>query len=227
MKTISLSKGKVAVVDDDDYERLIQFKWYALNPPKKQSWYAVRSKTDNGKQVSILMHREILKAPSTSLVDHRDGDGLNNQKENLRLCSSSQNAQNRRRAYVSSTSRFKGVSFGQHGITGIEIGFCGLVRSRSIGNTEMIKYYCDWCRNETVHPHGGTFGRRVGLSLSNHPTGKMNVCFSFEFSEPKPSHLCRSCYVEKIREALSRIAVEDAKNHPSRVSQPAPETPRE
>ena len=71
----------------------------------------------------------------------------------------------------------------------------------------MIKYYCDWCHEETSNPHGGVFGRRVLLPQPNHSTGNMNVCFTLEFSEPKPAHLCRRCYIRKVREAVDKLEI--------------------
>ena len=94
MKEIFLTQGKVALVDDEDYERLNQFKWCAHRDG--YNWYPERSNHYiDDKQKTILMHREIMNAPKGIEVDHRDWDGLNNQKENLRLCTHQQNARNR------------------------------------------------------------------------------------------------------------------------------------
>lgn len=70
----------------------------------------------------------------------------------------------------------------------------------------MIKYFCDWCQKETRYPHGGVFGRRISLKLTDRAIGNMNVCFNLEFPEPKPSHLCPECYVSKVREAVELMA---------------------
>jgi len=110
-KIIPLTQGKVAIVDAADYERLSKYKWYA-----KKGWrtyYAVRGVRvyKNGKYVrvrQIPMHRWLTKAPRNKLVDHRDHNGLNNRRGNLRLATPRENAQNRR-AKLTSRSEYKGV----------------------------------------------------------------------------------------------------------------------
>lgn len=106
MKLITLTKGATARVDDDDFEWLSGFNW---NLDSKG--YAQRKA---GKS-TVRMHREILRAPAGMDVDHIDGDRLNNQKANLRVCTRSENKRNQR-VYRNSTSGFKGVSF--HKLTG-------------------------------------------------------------------------------------------------------------
>jgi hypothetical protein len=91
-KEIQLSRGKVALVDDDDFEYLNQYYWNALNPVPGY-YYAARTVRGG----TILMHREILNAPKSVLVDHVDGNGLNNQKYNLRTADHTINALNRRK----------------------------------------------------------------------------------------------------------------------------------
>lgn len=106
MKEIQLTQGKVALVDDEDYEYLNQFKWYAHKDYKSPNiWYAVRSEYTKGKLTMISMHWVIM---NKKLIDHVDTDGLNNQKYNLRHCTRQQNSQNKN-VYKNSTSTFKGV----------------------------------------------------------------------------------------------------------------------
>ena len=109
MKEIPLTQGKVALVDDDDFEWLSQFKWYAVKFGR--TFYAVRQAPRvNGKQRTIWMHREVLGLkPGDPRVDHRDGDGLNNQRMNLREATHRQNMMNSRGR--SGSSRFKGVDW--------------------------------------------------------------------------------------------------------------------
>mgnify|MGYP001602757070 FL=1 len=92
MKTIKLTKNKVALVDDEDFERLNQYKWKAILSCSK--WYAIRSFRVNGEQKTILMHREIMNAQAGVIIDHKFGDGLDNRKENLRPCTPQQNGFN-------------------------------------------------------------------------------------------------------------------------------------
>lgn len=85
-KQIELTQGKFAIVDDEDYEYLNKFKWHW-----KSKNYAARAES----RKTVFMHREIMKPPADMLVDHIDGNGLNNQKSNLRVCNKSQNGMNR------------------------------------------------------------------------------------------------------------------------------------
>ncbi len=96
MKTIELTQGKLAIVDDADFENLSQFAWYAAK--HRKTFYAMRSGGyRDGKQLAaIRMHRQIVGAKVGEQVDHRDGNGLDNRRENLRFCDSVSNARNRR-----------------------------------------------------------------------------------------------------------------------------------
>jgi hypothetical protein len=116
MKQIALSQGKFAKVDDDDFERLNAVKWCAKWNPKTISFYAVRTIRSGEKRSRILMHREILAAAPGQLVDHRNHKTLDNQKSNLRVCSSSENCQNRLPRITSETG-FKGVGRKSRGST--------------------------------------------------------------------------------------------------------------
>lgn len=108
MKKIELTQGKVAIIDDEDFERASQFKWTVLSVPNQRQWYARRMTYEKGCRKHIYLHRFILNAPENLTVDHIDGNGLNNQKHNLRLCSTSQNSQNRNTSAKSATG-FRGV----------------------------------------------------------------------------------------------------------------------
>lgn len=104
MKYIKLSQNKVAKVDDSVFEKLNKFKWSAQK--HRKTYYALR--VSNGKP--ILMHREIIGANDGELVDHINGDGLDNTKSNLRICTNSENLHNREKS-VNNTSGYKGVYF--------------------------------------------------------------------------------------------------------------------
>jgi len=106
MKEIPLAKGKVAIVDDDVYEYLSQWNW-TTHCSENKRWYAARNEGYRFHR-NILMHRVIMNAPNGVDVDHWDGDGLNNQKYNLRFCTPIQNARNRR-CRSDSTVGLKGV----------------------------------------------------------------------------------------------------------------------
>lgn len=101
-KTIELTQGKYAIVDDEDYEYLNRFDWYY------NANYAIRSVRINRKKKAVLMHRVILNTPEGMLSDHINHDTLDNRKINLRICTRAQNGMN---SYKSkhNKSGFKGV----------------------------------------------------------------------------------------------------------------------
>ncbi len=98
-KEIQLTQGQVAIVDDEDYEWLNQWKWCAVSGKNSKGhgggFYAIRRK--QGMTKNIIMHRIILNATDGLEVDHINGDGLNNTRSNLRLCTHNQNVWNRKR----------------------------------------------------------------------------------------------------------------------------------
>lgn len=108
MKSITLKgkyvDGKNLLVSDEDYNWVSKYLW-SVN----KNGYAVRSvKTSDGKWSKLYAHREILNAPTGLFVDHIDGNKLNNQRDNLRLCTSKDNQRNSKSANGSS-SKYKGV----------------------------------------------------------------------------------------------------------------------
>ncbi len=110
MKEIQLTRGMVTVVDDEDYEVLAEYKWFARE--SKRTFYAARdTPIGNGKQTLVQMHREIMGATPGQEVDHWDGDGLHNWRKNLRYCTHSQNSANRHRKQPCCSSRYKGVTW--------------------------------------------------------------------------------------------------------------------
>lgn len=112
MKEISLTQGKVAIVDDEDFERINQYKWFASWDG--HNWYAVRGGTRiAGNRKLIRMHREIMNAKKGEEIDHCNGDGLRNLRENLRLCTTQQNAFNKN-AHKDNKLGIKGVTWAKH-----------------------------------------------------------------------------------------------------------------
>jgi len=108
MKRISLTQDKMALVDDIDYESLKCFRWCAAKG--RCCYYAVRSiKTSDSKWLTTRMHRVILNAPYGIEVDHRNGNGLDNRRCNLRLCTRTENGRHQRLLSANKTG-FKGVS---------------------------------------------------------------------------------------------------------------------
>jgi hypothetical protein len=113
MKQIPLSGkhgvGKFALVDDDDYKGLIKHKWHLFTDGHTQ--YAKRHIWIKGekKHSKITMHRQIMNPSALMHIDHIDHDGLNNQKQNLRECTKSENTRNRGKYLSKYSSKYKGV----------------------------------------------------------------------------------------------------------------------
>jgi hypothetical protein len=105
---IVLSRGLVAVVDDEDYEMLKAWKWRII--PSQRTFYAATTVRRGGTRHTVQMHRMLLLPEAGVEVDHVDGNGLNNTRKNIRLCTHSQNAMNAK-TRRSNSSGIKGVSF--------------------------------------------------------------------------------------------------------------------
>ena len=104
-RRIKLTQGKYAVVDVEDYEKLNQLKWYAQRCGSGRTFYA-RRKTS---KIHIFMHRLIMQEPEGFLVDHKNRNGLDNRKTNLRLATHSENNWNSRTGCDVGSSKYKGV----------------------------------------------------------------------------------------------------------------------
>lgn len=100
-KQIPLSQGKIAIVDDADYDWLARNKW-----TYDAKGYAYRKI----KGVALFMHRAVLNASGPVVVDHVNGDGLDNRRENLRIATQAENLYNKRANQRPKTSQYKGVS---------------------------------------------------------------------------------------------------------------------
>jgi hypothetical protein len=111
MKEINISRGKKVFVDDEDFNILSQHKWNACCDGISKNFYARRTaRVPGGGWMAISMHRFILGNKCIGfVVDHKDGNTLNNQKINLRICTRSQNGANRK-IQKNNTSGYPGVS---------------------------------------------------------------------------------------------------------------------
>lgn len=108
---VPLTKGKFAIVDDDDLPRVLEKKWRACWSKTTKSYRAMAHVIDDeGKDRSVFMHRFILSPDRGDVIDHINHDTLDNRRCNLRVCSQSENLQNARRR-CNSTSGYKGVSW--------------------------------------------------------------------------------------------------------------------
>lgn len=125
VKSIILTKGQVAIVDDIDFEYLNQWKWQAMFNKSVKGYYAIRSFQVDNECKNILMHRlivenmlkeennqeklQIFKNQSTKyVVDHINHDTLLNTRDNLKMCTARENSQNRKRMGV---SKYPGVNW--------------------------------------------------------------------------------------------------------------------
>lgn len=104
MKEISITKNKVALVDDADFPSVSCHRWHQ----KKSKNITYARALFNGHRVS--MHRFILIVPKNLVVDHINGNGLDNRRSNLRICTQSQNMMNQKRHHDSKSS-YKGIWF--------------------------------------------------------------------------------------------------------------------
>jgi len=107
MKEVTISRGYKALVDEEDYERVNQFKWSFCNNGRNHGQYARRYIGGISFQ---KMTNFILNVDSSIMIDHKDNNGLNNQKSNLRICTRAQNNKNKILCH-NNTSGYKGVHF--------------------------------------------------------------------------------------------------------------------
>lgn len=140
MKQIPLNRGLFALVDDADFESLSQFKWTATRAPKCKTFYAVRQIYVDGKRKQMRMHRQLL--PGARYIDHKDRNGLNNQRENLRPCTQHQNLGN-------------SVWKNKHGFKGVRLD------RRNKSNPWLAKIF-----NGTRTLHLGNFSKKEEAALA-------------------------------------------------------------
>lgn len=109
MKEIPLTQGYVALVSDEDFERVNAFKWNAAVSRRNGLLrvYAKRKIRIDRKWTTLRMHRFILGCAED--IDHADHNGLNNQRDNLRPATNSQNGANRAKSTNPASSKWKGV----------------------------------------------------------------------------------------------------------------------
>lgn len=154
MKKIPLTQGFIALVDDEDFEVLSKYKWFFTL--KKDGRCASEGWAGNPKK-RVYMHRFIMNLYDNSLcVDHINGDTLDNRRENLRICTHSQNMRNRRPS-AKSTSGFKGVNWNKNSNK-------WEVRIKKDGKSIGVGYFnclisAAKAYNEAAKKHHGEFAR--------------------------------------------------------------------
>ncbi|MCK4614354.1 MAG: endonuclease [Thermoplasmata archaeon] len=128
------------MVDDEDFEWLNQWRWYAHRNGK--TFYAERTVCSDSKRICVKMHRVILNAPPDFECDHRNRRGFDNRRKNLRLCNHAENMRNKMSFH--GISHFKGLTW-QEGKWRVRIWFNG--RKIHIGSfVSEIKAACAYDR---------------------------------------------------------------------------------
>lgn len=110
IKYIPLTQGKFAIVDTEDFDWLMERKWHV----QTNKWNSYAMACIKGSKVKIPMHRLVLQATGEYVVDHINGNGLDNRRCNLRLATASTNAQNSRKQ-KGSKSKYKGIAWDTRG----------------------------------------------------------------------------------------------------------------
>jgi hypothetical protein len=111
MKEIKLTRGQVALVDDEDFEELSKYSWHAVWNKTGNKFYAQHNYRVKNKTKTLRMHRLILGLTDPKIqCDHKDGNGLNNQRENLRKATNRQNQMNQKKR-LNCSSKYTGVSW--------------------------------------------------------------------------------------------------------------------
>ena len=111
-KTIALSKGLVALVDAADFEWLSQWKWTAhIGRGNHPEAVRMTPMVNGARRQMLYMHREILRPGHGLVVDHINGDSLDNRRTNMRIATLEENARNRRMGRVQKSSGYRGVRF--------------------------------------------------------------------------------------------------------------------
>lgn len=105
------SDGYSVQIDPEDYDRVVQYKWTTFQPKKSRTRYVCCDTRKTRKKVGVilLLHRFVTQCPAGMVVDHRDQNGLNNQKQNLRICTHAQNVSCSPHREVAKESKYRGV----------------------------------------------------------------------------------------------------------------------
>lgn len=159
MKTIIINSKKHGIkkilVDDEDFEALNKFKWGIKK--SHNTYYAFRNIPFGTQLKTVGMHSVILN--TNKLIDHKDHNGLNNQKHNIRVCSKTQNGQNRTSA-KNSSSKYLGVA---------------LKKVKSLKPCGSLVVYCYWQSMIMInkkHTFIGTFKNEIDAALSYNEAAK-------------------------------------------------------
>lgn len=130
MKEIQLTQGKIAIVDDEDYDLVSKHKWHYIRKQCSSPGYA----STHIDRKCISMHRLIVVASGGKVIDHKNGDTLDNRRSNLRICEHRENIRNQRKRKPS-LSKYKGLAKGKgRKYWQVQIGVNG--KKITVGNFE-------------------------------------------------------------------------------------------
>ncbi len=152
MKYIILSCGTKSIVDNEDFEKINQWKWQLSS-----KGYAHKNKPKlYGKRGKLLLHHIVMKPPSGMVIDHINGNTLDNRKSNLRICTISQNLRNKKIG-KNNTTGYKGIYWNKKnlkwqtniGVNGksIHIGvYQNKIDAARAYNKASVKYFGEFAR---------------------------------------------------------------------------------
>ena len=145
MIEIPLTRGQVALIDDEDYELVSKYSWWAWWNKNTKSFYACSTIwLGEKKKQNIYMHRLIMRADKFTHVDHIDHATLDNRKRQLRLATPSQNQWNRGPT-SKNTSGYKGVSWDKANKKWIAFISCGGKRKNLGRRSDIHDAYHLYC----------------------------------------------------------------------------------
>lgn len=168
MREIPLTQGRIALVDDEDFDLVNQFRWRWMPPVPKHAGVGYAGT----KSAPVIMMHHLVAGQS---VDHRDRNGLNNQRANLRRCTGSQNAANRQ--FPLTDSGYRGVR--QHGAgwrarirvnyKGIHLGsFATPEEAAIVYNQAATHYFGEFAVLNDVGIQSIPKPKRIGLRWKTH-----------------------------------------------------------
>lgn len=166
MRIIKLTRGGETLVSDKDYDRVNEHRWCLgfFGPKENLRPTAYRGKRVNGKRTVIYLSRWICNAPADKQVDHANRNTLDNQRENLRICTAQENCRNRGVRRGKKTSQFKGVYYRPRWARRWICDIDGKERSRHFTELEAAEAYNEWAKK--LH---GAFARLNVLPQTKRP----------------------------------------------------------